>query len=309
MEVIHSFDQLRQHGQRFCLAIGVFDGVHRGHQAVIRAALEDAQTCGARAAVVTFAPHPMRILAPSRAPLSLTSTPHKLALIGQLGVPVCLVIRFNREFAAVSPEDFIEMVASRTPDLQTICVGSRFHFGKDRRGNTALIRALSAGRSFRLHELPSVTLEGEVISSTAVRLAVSAGDLDKAAKMLGRPFSILGTVVGGDRRGRKLGFPTANLDRHNEVAPPNGVYAVRARVAGQLRPGLVNIGVRPTVSSHARAPLLELHVLDFSGDLYRQDVEVFFIARLRDEKKFPSLDDLRAQIERDVQQARNILAA
>jgi len=309
MEVIHSFDQLQPLGSRFCLAIGVFDGVHRGHQAVIRAALEDAQTCGARAAVVTFAPHPMRILAPSRAPLSLTSTPHKLALIGQLGVPVCLVIRFNREFAAVSPEDFIEMVASRTPDLQTICVGSRFHFGKDRRGNTALIRALSAGRSFRLHELPSVTLEGEVISSTAVRLAVSAGDLDKAAKMLGRPFSILGTVVGGDRRGRKLGFPTANLDRHNEVAPPNGVYAVRARVAGQLRPGLVNIGVRPTVSSHARAPLLELHVLDFSGDLYRQDVEVFFIARLRDEKKFPSLDDLRAQIERDVQQARNILAA
>ena len=307
MEVIRSFDQLQPLGQRFSLAIGVFDGVHRGHQVVLRAALDDAQACGGQAVAVTFDPHPMRVLAPSRAPLLLTSTPHKLALISQLGVPISLVINFDREFAAMSPEEFIEMVGNRTPELQTICVGSRFHFGSQRMGDAALIRAHSVGCSFRLHELDSVMLEGEVISSTAVRQAVALGDLEKAVKMLGRPFSILGTVVAGDQMGRKLGYPTANLNRHSEVAPPNGVYAVCARIAGQLRSGLVNIGLRPTIASGARTPLLELHVLDFTGDLYSQDIEVFFIARLRDEKKFPSLDDLRVQIQRDEQQARQIL--
>ncbi|MCX7825768.1 MAG: bifunctional riboflavin kinase/FAD synthetase [Verrucomicrobiae bacterium] len=309
MEVIRSFDQLQALGSRFCLAIGVFDGVHRGHQAVIRAALDDAQACGGRAVAVTFDPHPMRVLAPSRAPLLLTSTPHKLALIRQLGAPIALVIPFDRAFASTPAAEFVEMVARRTPGLQTICVGARFQFGKDRKGNAALIQKMSVGRTFRLHEVAPVTLDGEIISSTAVRKTVAAGHLDKAARMLGRPFSILGTVVAGDKIGQKLGFPTANLNRHNEVAPPCGVYAVRARIAGQLRPGVVNIGLRPTVASDARMPLLELHVLDFNGDLYGTDIEVFFVSRLRDEMKFPSLDDLRAQIQRDVQQARTVLAA
>jgi riboflavin kinase/FMN adenylyltransferase len=140
-----------------------------------------------------------------------------------------------------------------------------------------------------------------------VRKLVATGDLEKAARMLGRPFSILGTVVPGDALGRKLGYPTANLNRHNEAAPPHGVYAVRARIAGELRPGLVNIGLRPTVKSSERAPLTELHVLDFSGDLYGTDIEVFFIARLRDEQKFASLDALHAQIQRDERAARRIL--
>jgi riboflavin kinase/FMN adenylyltransferase len=256
---------------------------------------------------MTFDPHPMRVLAPDRAPLLLTSTPHKLDVIEKLGVTACLVIKFDRSFAETPAEAFIEKVATRTPGLQTICVGSRFHFGHDRKGNATLLRAMSADRGFRLHELPSLTLEGETISSTSVRKLVTTGDLDKAARMLGRPFSILGTVVPGDALGRKLGYPTANLNRHNEITPPHGVYAVRARIAGELRPGLVNIGLRPTVKSGEHTPLTELHVLDFSGDLYGADIEVFFIARLRDEMKFASLDALRAQIQRDEQAARRIL--
>ncbi|MBI5687378.1 MAG: bifunctional riboflavin kinase/FAD synthetase [Verrucomicrobia bacterium] len=308
MEVVRDFDGLQHLGKRFSLAIGVFDGVHRGHQSVIQAAMEDARACGGQAAVMTFDPHPMRVLAPDRAPLLLTSTPHKLELIEKLGVTVCLLIEFNRSFADTTAEAFVEMVATRTPDLQTICVGSRFHFGHDRKGNAALLRSMSARHGFRLHELPSLTLEGETISSTSVRKLVTVGDLEKAARMLGRPFSILGTVVPGDALGRTLGYPTANLNRHNEVAPPNGVYAVRARIGDGLRPGLVNIGLRPTVKSGEMTPLTELHVLDFSGDLYGADIEVFFIARLRDEKKFASLDDLRAQIQRDEHAARRLLA-
>ena len=308
MEVVRDFDGLQRLGKRFCLAIGVFDGVHRGHQSVIRAAMDDARNCGGLAAVVTFDPHPMRVLAPDRAPLLLTSTPHKLELIGKLGVSACLVIEFNRAFANTPAEAFVERVSTRTPDLQTICVGSRFHFGHDRKGNAALLRAISAQRGFRLHEMPSLTLDNEIISSTSVRKLVAAGELEKAARMLGRPFSILGTVVAGDALGRTIGFPTANLNRHNEVAPPHGVYAVRAQIAGKPRSGLVNIGTRPTVKSAGHAALTELHVLDFSGDLYGMDIEVFFIARLRDEKKFASLDELRAQIQRDEQAARRILA-
>ena len=308
MEVVRDFERLHLLGEKFCLAIGVFDGVHLGHQRVIQTAMEDARACGATAAVLTFDPHPMRALAPARAPLMLTSTPHKLELLRQLGVEACLVIEFTREFAGTSAEAFVQMIADRTPGLQTICVGSRFRFGKDRRGDAALIREIGAQRGFRLHELPSQTLGGETISSTAVRKAVAAGDLEKAAQMLGRPFSILGTVVPGDALGRTIGFPTANLNRHNEVLPPHGVYAARARIAGQLRPGLVNIGFRPTVKKAASEPVTELHVLDFSGDLYDTDIEVFFIARLRDEKKFASLDELRAQIQRDEQAARRLLA-
>jgi len=308
MEVVRDFDGLQRLGKRFSLAIGVFDGVHRGHQSVIQAAMDDAHECGGRAAVVTFDPHPMRVLAPDRAPLLLTSTPHKLKLIEKLGVTACLVIEFGRSFAHTPADAFIEIVATRTPDLQTICVGSRFHFGHDRKGNAALLRQESAAYGFRLHELPSLTLDGEIISSTSVRKLVSTGQLDKAAQMLGRPFSILGTVVTGDARGRKIGYPTANLNRHNEVAPPHGVYAVRARIAGELKPGLVNIGLRPTVKSSEHTPLTELHVLDFSSDLYGTDIEVFFIARLRDEKKFASLNELRAQIQHDEQAARRILA-
>ncbi|MBI5393898.1 MAG: bifunctional riboflavin kinase/FAD synthetase [Verrucomicrobia bacterium] len=308
MQVVHDFSELRPFASKTCLAIGVFDGVHRGHQAVIGAAIADAQTCGGLAAAVTFDPHPARVLAPERAPLLLTSTAHKLAMVRSLGVPVCVVIKFDRAFAGTTAEDFLQRVAEGAPGLQAICVGSGFRFGKGRAGTVALMREFSKKRGFRLHELSSVTLGGAVISSTAVRQAVASGDLAKAEAMLGRPFSILGTVVRGDGRGRTLGYPTANLNRHNEVLPPNGVYAVRAALGGALRPGLLNIGLRPTVHKAQAGPLAELHVLDFSGELYGSDIEVFFVARLRAERKFSSLEELRAQIVRDEEAARRVLA-
>ncbi len=307
MQVVHHFTDLRRFTRKSCLAIGVFDGVHRGHQAVIGAAITDAQTCGGLAVAVTFDPHPARVLAPERAPLLLTSTAHKLALIRSLGVQVCVVIKFDRAFANTSAEDFLQLAIKHTPALQAICVGAGFRFGKGRAGTVSLMREFSKTHGFRPHELTSVTLAGEVISSTAARRAVASGDLAKAETMLGRPFSIPGTVVRGDERGRKLGYPTANLDRHNEVLPPNGVYAVRATIAGKPQPGLLNIGLRPTVHKAQAPPLAELHVLDFSGDLYGNDIEVSFVARLRDEQRFDSLDALRAQIRRDEEAARRLL--
>lgn len=306
MQVVHEFAHLRSFASKTCLAIGVFDGVHRGHQTVINTALDDARCSGASAVAVTFDPHPARILAPERAPLLLTSTAHKLALIRGLGVNVCVVIKFDRAFADTLAEEFLRRVVGGAPGLQAVCVGEGFRFGKGRAGTVALMRDFSGRHGFRLHEMPSVRLEGVVISSTAVRQAVATGRLADAEAMLGRPFSILGTVVRGDGRGRTLGYPTANLDRHNEVLPPNGVYAVRAAIAGTLRPALLNIGLRPTVRETQRAPLAELHVLDFTGDLYGSDVEVFFETRLRDEKRFSSLQDLRSQIARDVEALRQM---
>lgn len=308
MQVVHDFAELRPFASRTCLAIGVFDGVHRGHQAVIGAAIQDARSNAATAVAVTFDPHPARILAPKRAPLLLTSTAHKLALIRSLGVRLCVVIRFDRAFADTPAEEFLRAATDAAPCLQAICVGTGFRFGKDRAGTVSTMRAFSAQCGLRLHELPPVMHGGKVISSTAVRHAVASGALAEAEAMLGRPFSILGTVIRGDGRGRTLGYPTANLNRHNEVLPPNGVYAVRVRIGGTLRPALLNIGLRPTVHDNQAEPLAELHVLDFSGDLYGVDIEVFFAAWLRHEQKFPSLEALRAQLQRDEENARRLMA-
>lgn len=307
MQVVHDFAALRPFASQTCLAIGVFDGVHRGHQAVIGAAIEDARRSDAAAVVVTFDPHPARVLAPAHAPLLLTSTTHKLALIRSLGVPLCVLIKFDCAFAGTSGEEFLRHALDGAPRLQAISVGEGFRFGKGRAGTVSLMRDFSARHGFRLHEITPVRLHDAIISSTAVRQAVAAGHLAKAEAMLGRPFSILGTVVRGDGRGRTLGYPTANLNRHNEVLPPNGVYAVRAAIGDKLRPALLNIGMRPTVHDAQPSPLAELHVLDFSGDLYGSDIEVFFAARLREEKKFSSLEDLRDQIARDAAAVRHML--
>ncbi|MDD5350750.1 MAG: bifunctional riboflavin kinase/FAD synthetase [Chthoniobacteraceae bacterium] len=307
MRIHHAIAELATVPGPVFLAIGVFDGVHLGHQAVIRRALADAQAAGGSAVVVTFKPHPLRVTRPDDAPRLLTSTAHKAQLIEQLGVNDLLIVPFTAEFAALPPEDFvIELHAACSP-LREICVGHSWEFGKKRAGNLALLKTMGDRFGFDEIGIPAVEIGGEVVSSTLIRAAVEAGDLAKAARLLGRDFTILGTVVPGDRIGRTLGFPTANLSAHNEQFPPNGVYAVEALHAGRTLPGVVNIGTRPTIENASGARVLELHLFDFSADIYGQDVEVFFRRFLRPEQKFAGLDALKAQIGCDVARARQAL--
>ena len=214
-----------------------FDGVHRGHQAVISTSAEHAQSANGTPVVVTFDPHPMKVLRPREAPHLLTATQHKIRLIRDLGVQHLLVIKFDKSFAATAPEDFVRQLVTNSKPLREICVGHEWSFGKDRRGNLALLSKLGAQFDFHVVGIPAVTLaNGEPVSSTAIRHAVEAGDLAKAAEMLGHQYTILGTVVRGERLGKKIGFPTANLSAHSEQFPPNGVYFAQATLNGATYP-------------------------------------------------------------------------
>jgi len=286
------------------LAIGVFDGVHLGHQAVIQRALDDAQRSAGTAVVVTFDPHPVRVLRPEQAPRLLTSTAHKLRLIRDLGVARQLIIHFDPAFAATPPEEFIRALAAASQPLREICVGFEWSFGKGRAGNLALLERLGAEIGYSEVGVPAVEIDGEIVSSTLIRRAVEAGDLSRAARLLGREFTLLGTVIEGDRLGRTIGFPTANLSAHNEQYPPNGVYAVEVQRGAERLRGVVNIGVRPTIKNASGERVLEVHLFDFAADIYGDDLEITFRQFLRPEQKFSGLDALRAQIARDVQQAR-----
>lgn len=220
-----------------------------------------------------------------------------------------LIIKFDKAFAATAPEDFVHQLLTHSRPLREICVGHEWSFGKDRRGNLALLRKLGGQFDFEVVGIPAVTLgNGEFVSSTAIRHAIEAGDLAKAAEMLGREYTILGTVGRGDRRGTKIGFPTANLSAHSEQFPPNGVYLAQATLNGIIYPGVVNLGYRPTVSSGGSERVLEIHLLDFDHDIYGKDVEVRFVRYLRPEQKFENLDALAKQIEFDVQRARKLCA-
>ena len=307
METLQSISELSKLRGPIFLAIGVFDGVHRGHQAVISTSAEHAQSANGTPVVVTFDPHPMKVLRPREAPHLLTATQHKIRLIRDLGVQHLLVIKFDKSFAATAPEDFVQHLVTNSKPLREICVGHEWSFGKDRRGNLALLRKLGAQFDFHVVGIPAVTLaNGEPVSSTAIRHAVEAGDLAKAGEMLGHHYTILGTVVRGERLGKKIGFPTANLSAHSEQFPPNGVYFAEATLEGSAYPGVVNLGYRPTVSSGKSERVLEIHLLDFDHEIYGKDVEVRFIRYLRPEQKFENLDELARQIEYDVQQARQL---
>jgi riboflavin kinase/FMN adenylyltransferase len=289
------------------LAIGVFDGVHLGHQAVIGRAVDDSRReASAAAVVVTFDPHPLRILRPESAPRLLTSTRHKFQFFAALGATHCLALPFDAVLAGTPADAFISGLAAAARPLREVCVGFNWTFGRGGTGNLDLLTRLGERHGFAVVGLPSVIVDGETVSSTLVRQAVEAGDLRKAAKFLGRDFTILGTVVAGQQLGRQLGFPTANLAAHNEQFPPDGVYAVDAEWRGERYGGVVNLGVRPTVSAPGGERLLELHLFDFDRVIYGEDVEVSFRAFLRPERKFAGLDELRDQIARDAAQAREM---
>jgi riboflavin kinase/FMN adenylyltransferase len=308
MEIIRSIEELeRLHGPLF-LAIGVFDGVHRGHQAVISTSTSHARSADGTPLVVTFDPHPVKVLRPHDAPHLLTATQHKIALIRDLGVDHLLVIKFDKNFAATPPEKFVEQLVAHSKPLREICVGHEWSFGKDRRGNLDLLKSLGAQFHFDVVGIPPVKVSGMAVSSTAIRQAVEKGDLATAAAMLGREYTILGTVKTGEKLGKKLGYPTANLSAHSEQFPPNGVYLAEAWIQGVLYHGVINLGYRPTVSSGTIDRVLEIHLLDFNGEIYGEDVEVRFVRYLRPERKFENLEALVRQIDLDVRQARELCA-
>jgi len=290
------------------LAIGVFDGVHLGHRSVLLRALTDARASGGSAVAVTFDPHPAKVLRPAKAPRLLTATAHKLQLIRRLGIETALVIRFSAEFAATPAEDFVHALHSACHPLREICVGHEWCFGRGRAGNLEMLRQMGDQLGFDEVGVPAVHVDGKLVSSTAIRAAVEAGDLARVARLLGRDYSILGTVTRGDQIGRSLGFPTANLSAHNEQFPPNGVYAVTALWRDRSLKGVVNLGVRPTIDGASGERLLELHLFDFDQEIYGEDIEVTFLSCLRPEQKFASLEALKGQIALDVAEAQRVLA-
>jgi riboflavin kinase/FMN adenylyltransferase len=306
MEILHSISDLSRLDGPLFLAVGVFDGVHRGHQAVISTSANHARAAIGKPVVVTFDPHPDKVLRPQAAPHLLSATQHKIALIRSLGVGHLLVITFDKQFAATEPEDFVSQLVAHSKPLREICVGHEWSFGKNRRGNLDLLKKLGAKFNFDVVGIPPVKINNAVVSSTAIRETIEKGDLAKAAEMLGREYTILGTVTRGDNLGKKIGFPTANLSAHSEQFPPNGVYAAEARLDGELHRGVVNLGIRPTVSRGKSDRVLEIHLFDFNRDIYGQDVEVRFLKFLRPEKKFENLDTLVQQIRQDAREARNI---
>jgi riboflavin kinase/FMN adenylyltransferase len=307
MRILHSIAELANLPGPVFLAIGVFDGVHLGHQAVIRRALDGAAAANGTAVVVTFDPHPARVLRPEQAPRLLTATKHKAQILASMGVTHLLVIPFTLEFAATPPVDFVRALHTACKPLREICVGHTWAFGKKRAGNLELLRQMGDELGFEEVGIEAVGAEGEIVSSTLLRATIEAGDLAKAARLLGREFTILGTVVKGDQLGRTIGFPTANLSVHNELFPPNGVYAAEALHNGQKLPGVVNIGIRPTIQNASGERVMEMHLFDFSGDLYGTDLEVTLRHFLRPEQKFNGLDALKAQIDSDAAEARKAL--
>jgi len=307
MKVLFELKSLRKERGPIVLAAGFFDGVHKGHRKVIRRALARAKQMGGRAWVLTFDPHPLDVLKPGAAPMLLTSNRHKLMLLDQLGVSGCLVMPFTRGLAALEPKTFVNLLLRSIPSLREIIVGKNWRFGRREKGDARLLIALGRKMGFRAAVVRPATWNGRTISSTRIRHAIEHGRVKEAVTMLGHPFSVLGTVVRGRAVGRKLGFSTANLDPHSEALPPCGIYAVTALVDGRMRKGVVNLGTRPTFEKRNVRPILELHLFKFHRNLYGCDVEIFFVKKLRNERKFASVEELRAQIVKDIVHARSVL--
>ncbi len=300
MKIIRAANELGNGQRKVCVAIGVFDGVHLGHQQVIRQTVADARGHNAVALVVTFDKHPNAIVAPDKAPPQIFSRSQKLRAIESLGADALLEIPFDKTFSAKSGEVFIRELAHDLGKIHSICVGADFVFGHKRSGNVELLKKLGAELFFQVHGLAAVALDGQVVSSTRIREAIRAGNFDAASQMLGRPYAICGKIIEGDKIGRQFGFPTANLDATNLILPPNGVYAASVKLKGQFYRVALNIGTRPTVATAQTQLRVEAHLLDFSGDLYGAELELELGVKLRDERKFSSPAELREQIGRDV---------
>ena len=299
---IEKLEELAAQDGPLHLALGVFDGVHVGHQAVIKRAVDAAARDGGKSFVVTFSPHPIRVIAPEKAPASLLATlDEKAAVVKSLGVDGLLVIHFDMAFAGMAAEEFVRKLCAG--NVRTIAVGVDWRFGSNRSGDVAMLRKMGAELGFNLEAVSPVMWDGERISSTRIRQAIRDGNFAAAGEMLGRPYELSGIVIEGRKLGREIGFPTANLRLGERQLPADGVWVVT--VDGTLN-GVANLGMRPTVDGTER--LLEVHLFDFSGDLYGKELRIRFVKHLRPERKFASLEELREQIGKDAEEARRWVA-
>jgi riboflavin kinase/FMN adenylyltransferase len=285
------------------LALGNFDGVHRGHRKILERVRRVAGERGAAPIVMTFDPHPPRVVRPDKAPPLLMTIGQKLEAIAESGMHGASIVRFTPDVSRWDPETFVRTVLVDWLRVAEVWVGANFLFGHDRAGNFSMLRALGGRYGFKAEKIDPVRYKDFVVSSTRIRRLISEGRVDEAGALLGRQYAIDGLVVRGDERGRTLGFPTANLCTDNELLPPHGVYATTTTVDGVVHASVTNVGVRPTVDSSGQ-PRIETHLFDFERDLYGARIRVGFVQRLRDERRFEDLESLRVQIAADCTRAR-----
>lgn len=323
MKVVYGISKIERPLKRAVVTVGIFDGVHIGHQFILKKTIARAKRIGGTSVVVTFNPHPLKVLRPQASPALLTSLNHRIGLIACLGADVCLVMNFTKRFCCLSPGNFIKNILVKKLRTREIFVGDNFHFGYGEKGSIKLLQDMSEKFAFKVNCVNPVRNydiasskedisngvnilknRGSVISSTQIRLLIERGKIKQAAHLLDRPVSILGTVIKGSARGRWMGYPTANIDPHQEAIPPRGVYAVRIKLGKRNLSGLLNIGTRPTFSLPANRPSIEVHIFDFKEDIYGRDLEISFVKKLRCERRFLTKEQLAKQIERDCRQAK-----
>jgi len=302
MQIVRGLESFPPDSAPSAVALGAFDGIHLGHRAILGTAVTQARHDKLRALACTFDRHPMEVLQPDRAPLPITTLEERLELIAETGIDTTVVIPFTPAVAGIEAQTFVRDVLVGTLKAREIVVGFNHRFGRGARGDAKLLEALAATLGFRAHIVPALLVDGVAVSSSEIRAALQRGDLPDAARLLGRPYSIRGEVVRGAGRGRTLGFPTANVKTDRPLGLPVGVYVCRLTVGGRQHQAVVNVGFRPTFGETELA--VEAHVLDFTGDLYDERVTLTFLRRLREERKFPSVDALREQIALDVAAAR-----
>ena len=308
MDIIHYPDDPRPAWwHQPVLALGNFDGLHRGHTKIIERVRRRAEERAGVAVVLTFDPHPTHVVRPDKAPKLLMTTAQKLDGLQAAGMDGVAVVRFTRELSQWAPEDFVTRVLVDWLHVAEVWVGANFLFGHDRAGNFSLLRLLGPRDGFRAEKIDPVRYKDFVVSSTRIRRLVADGRVDEAAALLGRHYTLDAKVVEGDRRGRELGFPTANLATSNELLPPDGVYATFLVIEGVIHASITNVGVRPTFDAGS-TPVVETHVFDFDRDLYGRSVQLAFVQRLRDERRFDGASALREQIAVDCEHARALFA-
>lgn len=294
-------------GDSTAISVGNFDGLHLGHQKILASLVDEARTKGLRAVVITFDPHPLKVLRPDAAPALIETLDLRLAGFARLGLDAALVLRFDAALANVSPEDFLERILVKAMRARQILVGANFRFGHNHAGDVRLLEKMGVAKGFAVQIVDAVQMDGAAVSSTRVRQAIAAGDVREAARLIGRPFALAGKIRNGDGRGSKMVFPTLNLDTEQELLPANGVYATRVELCGLAYDSVTNVGVRPTFGG--QAVTVESHLLKFNEGVASGRMEVQFIERLRAEQKFESAAALKSQIARDIDAARQILLA
>jgi len=307
MKIIRNIDNIPEDLTGSIVTIGNFDGIHLGHREIFRKIVREARESNKKSVVITFDPHPQKIIHPERRPFFLlTPLNEKLDLIKSCDVDAVILITFSIEFARITAEEFVENILWKKLRLSKLLVGYDYAFGKGKGGNAEFLKASGRKLGFQVEEIGAVKTDGMISSSTGIRLAVLDGNVKQASEMLGRPYGVSGTVVEGYRRGTDIGYPTANI-KSEKVIPATGVYAIIAELEGIRHQGVINIGYNPTFGNEEISA--EVHLLDFEGDIYGRDITILFIDRLRDEIKFKSPEELARQIKRDIERAREILSS